>query len=351
MDRSRGSPSVTIGPVVGRSPRRVLRRTRHAVARRSRPALLAVVAKVLRRLRPGLGTEERLLRWSWESRGAERLDEYLSIGWQNPRINIQSILIRHALLRRLFGSEFEDRMRAELTFAVELNEALRLESVRTGVPINSFLDAKRQGRIRQVEQVIAGREREFEKSWRATLAGQTAAPLSVLELACGSANDYRAFADYGLAPFLTYAGIDLNPKNIANARRRFPDVEFEIGNAMEVRRDNRSVDVVIASDLFEHLPLAGAEKVLGEAIRLARHEVILSFFNMAEIPEHDHRPVGAYHWNLLSRARYEAVLRQAFPSVEVTPIAAWLKREFGYMHTYNPAAYTMVAERPGAAST
>jgi ubiquinone/menaquinone biosynthesis C-methylase UbiE len=308
-----------------------------------------VAARILRRVRPGLGTEERLLRWSWASRDAERLDEYLSIGWQNPRINLQSILIRHTLLRRLFGSEFEDQMRAEIAFAVELNEALRLESGRMGVPINSFLDATRQARIRQVEQVIVGREREFEKRWRATLAGRTAAPLSVLELACGSANDYRAFADYGLAPFLTYAGIDLNPKNIANARRRFPDVDFEIGNAMEVRREDLSVDVVIASDLFEHLPLAGAEKVLGDAIRLARHEVILSFFNMAEIPEHDHRPVAAYHWNLLSRARYEEALAAVFPKVTVTPIAAWLKREFGYPHTYNPGAYTVVAERDGTA--
>jgi SAM-dependent methyltransferase len=303
------------------------------------------VASILRRVRPGLATEERLLRWSWTSRDAERLDEYLSIGWQNPRINVQSILIRHALLRRLFGSEFEDRMRAELAFAVELNEALRLESVRTGVPINSFLDAKRQARIRQVEQVIAGREREFEKSWRATLAGRTAAPLSVLELACGSANDYRAFADHGLAPFLMYAGIDLNPKNIANARRRFPNVNFEIGNAMDVKSPDRSVDVVIATDLFEHLPLAGAEKVLGESIRLARHEVILSFFNMAEIPEHDHRPVAAYHWNLLSRTRYEQALATEFPTVTVTPIGAWLEREFGYVHTYNPGAYTIVGER------
>ncbi len=320
---------------------------RASVARRSRPALLGAAAAVLRRARPGLATEERLLRWSWTSRDAERLDEYLTIGWQNPRINVQSILIRHALLRRLFGHEFEAQMRAELAFAVELNETLRLESIRTGIPVNSFLDAKRQARIREVERVIAGREREFETRWKATLAGRTAAPLSVLELACGSANDYRAFAEFGLAPFLSYAGIDLNPKNIANARRRFPNVSFEIGNAMDVKRPDASIDVVIASDLFEHLPLDGATRVLGEATRLARHEVILSFFYMAEVPEHDDRPVAAYHWNRLSRARYEEALRRDFPTVQVTPIAAWLKQEFGYTHTYNPPAYTMIADRGG----
>jgi ubiquinone/menaquinone biosynthesis C-methylase UbiE len=334
----------------GRSPVPLLRRVRASVARRARPALLGTVAAILRRVRPGPATEERLLRWSWTSRDAERLDEYLTIGWQNPRINVQSILIRHALLRRLFGSEFEAQMHAELAFAVELNETLRRESGRMGVPINSYLDARRQARIREVEQVIVGREREFESNWKATLAGRRAAPLSVLELACGSANDYRSFADYGLAPFLTYAGIDLNPKNIANARRRFPNISFEIGNAMEVRQPDASVDVVIASDLFEHLPLDGAARVLGEAIRLARNEVILSFFNMAEVAEHDGRSVAAYHWNLLSRARYEAALRGTFPTVTVTPIAAWLEREFAYTRTYNPGAYTIIAERPVAAS-
>jgi ubiquinone/menaquinone biosynthesis C-methylase UbiE len=335
--------------MAGRSPRLLLRRSRAYLRRRWRPALLGATASVLRRVRPGLATEERLLRWSWTSRNAERLDEYLTIGWQNPRINVQSILIRHALVRRLFGAEFDAQMHAELEFAVELNETLRLESARTGVQIHSYLDAKRQARIREVEQVIVGREREFETTWKTTLAGRTAAPLSVLELACGSANDYRAFADFGLAPFLSYTGIDLNPKNVANARRRFPHVSFEIGNAMDVRRPDASVDVVIASDLFEHLPFDGAARVLREAIRIARHEVILSFFNMAEIPEHDDVPVAAYHWNLLSRARYEEGLRAAFPTVSVTPIATWLAREFGYAHTYNRGAYTIIAERDGPA--
>ena len=313
--------------------------------RKGRALLLAGAARGMRAVKPGPATEARLLRWSWVSRDAERLDEYLTIGWQNPRINVQSILIRHTLIRRLFGSRFEDQMRAELALAVELNEALRLESVRTGIPVSSFLDARRQAGIREVERVIAGREHEFEERWRATLAGQTAEPISVLELACGSANDYRAFADFGLAPFLDYLGIDLNPKNIANARRRFPDVRFEVGNAMATGQADRSFDVVIASDLFEHLPIEVAAQVLAEASRVARHAVLLSFFNMAEIAADDDRPVAAYHWNRLSRARYEETLAKDFPTVAVTPIAAWLKREFGYGHTYNPPAYTMVAER------
>lgn len=306
---------------------------------------------MLRAVRPGPATETRLLRWSWVTRDADRLDEYLVIGWQNPRINVQSILVRHALLRQLFGDAFEDVMVAELRFAVELNRALRDESIRTNTPISASLDKDRQARVREVGLVIADREHEFEQRWRSLLherveqAAPTPPRLSVLELACGSANDYRAFADYGLAPFLDYLGVDLNPKNIANARRRFPDVRFEVGNAMDTGLPDRSFDVVIASDLFEHLPIPVAAQVLAEAERVARQAVVLSFFNMAEIPEDDDRPVAAYHWNRLSRAKYEAALAAKFPAVTVTPIAMWLGRAFGYEHTFNPAAYTMVAVR------
>ncbi len=197
--------------------------------------------------------------------------------------------------------------------------------------------------------MIADRETEYRDRWRAELATRSADRLRVLELACGSANDYRAFADYGLAPFLDYAGIDLNPKNIANARRHFPDVTFDIGSALDLEQPDRSVDVVIASDLLEHLPLDGIDRVIAEMSRVARAAAILSFFNMAEISEHEDRPVAAYHWNRLSRAQLLATLSAYFPRVTGYPINAWLKREYDYPHTYNRRAFTMIAERDAPA--
>lgn len=322
-----------------------IRRQSHRAVLHGRWTALGVAARVLRAVRPGLATEERLLRWSWVSRAADGLDEYLVIGWQNPRINVQSILVRHALLRRLFGAEFEELMEAEIRFATELNEALRLESERMHVPITASFDAERMTRVRAVGQVIADREREFEERWRSVLADRAARPISVLELACGSANDYRAFADYGLARFLDYTGVDLNPKNIANARRRYPDIDFVVGNVMELKQADGSVDVVLASDLFEHLPIEGTAKALAEAMRVARHEIVLVFFNMAEVAEHQDRPMAAYHWNRLSRAQVQATLATRFPDVRVTPVSGWLEREFGYGHSYNPRAFSIVAQR------
>jgi hypothetical protein len=70
---------------------------------------------------------------------------------------------------------------------------------------------------------------------------------------------------------------------------------------------------------------------------------------MSEILEHEDRPVAAYHWNRLSRARVEAALAARFTQVTVTRIHPWLQREFGYAHTYNKRAVTMIAEREGLA--
>jgi len=324
--------------------RRTARRWRRAL----RDLRLGTVARILRTVRPGPATEERLLRMSWTSRDAARLDEYLVIGWQNPRINVQSIVIRHNLIRRLFGPGLEDIMRGELELAVELNEALRLEAERTGTAIHSFLDEQRLQRVRQVDRVIEGREHEYEVRWRAVLAERSAEPLRVVELACGSANDYRAFVDFGVARFLDYTGIDLNPKNIENAHRRFPDATFRVGNATSTGLPDASADVVIASDLFEHLPREIADAALREALRIADGGLILSFFNMADIPDDVDHPVAAYHWNLLSAPRFAGTVRTAYQHCSVTEIPRWLRAEFAYEHSYNPAAWTILAARDAA---
>jgi hypothetical protein len=87
------------------------------------------------------------------------------------------------------------------------------------------------------------------------------------------------------------------------------------------------------------------ERTLGEAIRLARRGVALTFFNMADAADHVVTPRKTYFWNRLSRARIEERLLAEFDSVRVIPIAAWLSERFGYEHTYNTHAYSIFALR------
>jgi SAM-dependent methyltransferase len=300
------------------------------------------LASVLPRRGP---VEQFLLRHWWNRARADMLDSYLVSGFQNPRINVQSVLQRHFLLRRLFGDEFETLMTDELRFAVELNQILRARADELGVTMGAYLDPKKAAGVQQVEAAIADRETEFVDRWRAVLEGREAETISVLELACGSANDYRAYVECGLARFLEYRGIDLTPKNIANARHRFPGVEFEVGDIREVHAPDGSFDFVVASDIFEHLSPEAREQSLGEAIRLARRGLALTFFNMAEIAEHEINPRGVYYWNRLSRSRIEERLKPTFPLIEVVPIASWLASELDFHRTYNSKAYSIFAQR------
>ncbi len=302
-------------------------------------------SKILRAIPMGEPARHYLLQRTWAHLPSEMLDSYLVSGYQNPRINVQSILLRHALLRRLFGDEFEGHMDAEIRHALTLNEALRIRALELGVVMGSFIDPAKQAGVRRVEQVIDGRDTKFADHWTEALADRRADRLSVLEFACGSANDYRAFVEHGLARFLDYRGVDLTPRNIANARRRCPGVQFEVGDVLDLPSPDGSFDVVIASDLFEHLPVEDMERALDEAGRLARRAVVLTFFSMADIEDHRVRPKGAYHRNWLSRARVERRLRRHFASVTITPIARWLADRYGYRHSYNRHAWTIVAER------
>lgn len=293
--------------------------------------------------------ERALLEAIWSTRSAAMLDSYLVSGYQNPRINVQSILLRHFFVRRLVGTAPEQLMDRELRFAIELNEVLRRRAAELGVTMGSYLDPDRQAAVRRVDHAIAPRQDELASRWRALLDGLPAAHrLRVLELACGSANDYRAFVDYGLAAHLDYVGIDITPKNIANARRRFPQVDFEVADARHLPFAERSFDYVIASDLFEHLSIDGMETALGEAMRLARDGLALTFFNMSEAPEHHVERRRSYHWNRLSRPRVQALLAPDFGSPTVIPVATWLDERYGYPHSYNRHAYSIFALRDDA---
>ncbi|HYH91639.1 MAG TPA: class I SAM-dependent methyltransferase [Candidatus Saccharimonadales bacterium] len=291
----------------------------------------------------GRRAERFLLERIWSGAPAEMLDTYLVSGFQDPSINMQSILLRHFLVHRLVGDRLDPLMREEIAFAIGLNEELRTTAAALGVTMRTYLDPAKAADVRRVDAAITDRRDVFQRRWTEALRDEDLTHISVIELACGSANDYRAFADYGIAPYLDYLGIDLTPKNIENARRRFPEVSFAVGDITAVAQADRAADYVIASDIYEHLSLDAMERALDETLRLARQGVALTFFNMRDVPEHDSRPRGLYFWNLLSSRRIRSRLEREFRDVQVVPVAAWLAAEHDCTQTYNPNAVSMFA--------
>jgi ubiquinone/menaquinone biosynthesis C-methylase UbiE len=292
--------------------------------------------------------EEAKLRGVWSKHDPKILELYLVTGYQDPRLNAQSILARHTLVRALFGTRFEDLMREELAHAVELNDTIRLRAKELGVPLTATMNRERLAVVQQVMESIADRVGVFGERWRAALASEQAPPLRVVEFACGSANDYRSFADYGIARFLDYTGIDLNETNIANAKQRFPDVDFRLGSILSLTEPDASVDYVIGFDILEHLSLQAMETVLTTAVRMARRGLYFAFFRMDEAAEHKEEPRGQYHYNLLSAPAMRRYMRERYSQVQLIHIASMLKEQYGfpYAHEYNRRAYSLIAEGP-----
>jgi SAM-dependent methyltransferase len=339
-----------------------------------------------------LKEESEKLARSWMQHDAVRLRDYLVAGVEDPRWNLQSIFSRHFLIRALSGERFAGLMEEEYRFAAVMNWLLRWqrnlghpEEVALvayalgrsadnveGIEIPRFLVqtfgrlpmevdsfevpnyiaqflAAAASRAGQVE-IDGASGNAFQSLWPAALSGLgLESKPSVLEPACGSANDYRFVRSYGIARWLDYTGIDLCEKNIENARSLFPDVRFQVGNVFEIAAADKSVDWLYVHDLFEHLSAAGLQRAVAEVCRVTRRGLCLGFFNMDEVPEHIMQPLDEYHWNVLSVAQMkEAFAGQGF-ATQVLHAGSFLRQRIGCEFTHNPNAYTLVLRAFGGA--
>lgn len=337
-------------------------------------------------MRLRLKRETTKLKKSWMQYDAALLGNYLVEDTEDPRLNVQSVLTRHFLIEALFGSRFSVLQDQELRFAAVMNWLLALS--RHGIcpeDADGILDALEKGadnsggieiphfvsRIFAALPATAGRVRvpnyirealeearlqttgpglpeqrqaTFQMLWRRSLSRCRPGRISVLEPACGSANDYRFLEAFGLARLLDYEGLDLCEKNFLNARKLFPGVRFKMGNAFELDLRASAFDFVFVHDLFEHLSIEGMETAVAELCRVARHGICAHFFNMAEVDQHTVRPVDDYHWNTLSMARMRELFLRRAASVQVIHIGSFLRWRFQCPSTHNQGAYTFVVK-------
>lgn len=346
---------------------------------------------------------------SWASHDASMLGQYLVSSVQDPRVNVQSIFARHFLIAALFGGCFARLLEEELRFALAMNwlmevydkvAAGELTSLQNalergadnaeGEPIpacvrstylalpaileNPLASAKRDDRCftdleqgAQSERIVVPNYFEqlwdgtmdepaapispekilptFEHIWRKLVQEESSAGISVLEPACGSANDYRFLESFGLARLVAYTGFDLCEHNVRNACAMFPAARFETGNVFSIRAPDRHYDYCMVHDLFEHLSIAGLDRALGEVCRVTRQGLCLSFFRMHEQAQHIVRPVGKYHINTLSMGLVRARIESLGFDVQVTHPGTLLKWRFGWDGPGNPDAYTLFAVR------
>lgn len=187
----------------------------------------------------------------------------------------------------------------------------------------------------------------FEHAWRTVLDQETpaSAPLTVLEPACGSANDYRSWDRFGFTRHVAYTGLDISEKNVANARALFPEARFEVGNVLALDVADRAFDCVVVQDLLEHHSPRALPVAVRELGRVARAALCVGFFSMEETGDHVVRPVDDYHWNTLSMGRTRALFAAEGFDATVLHIGSFLRWLTGQGETHNPHAYTFVLAR------
>ena len=319
------------------------------------------------------------------------LRDYLVADVEDPRLNVPSLISRQFLVTALCGDRFQELMDAELQFAVAMNWLLAvgkqvscaeelqaflhglqhraddaegialphyvsrifaaLPATANGLPVPNyladFLSTARfdNGKLQLPEPCL----NLFLSLWNQALAAVPRphpAP-TVLEAACGSANDYRVWDACGLARLIDYTGFDLCEKNVLNARAMFPTARFETGNVFAIAAPDQSFDYLFAHDLFEHLSPEGLEAAVQEVCRVTRRGLCLGFFKADEIPGHLVRPVDDYHWNTLSVDR----LRDSFAArgfvAQVVHIGSFLRWATGCDQTHNEHAYTFLLRAAG----
>jgi hypothetical protein len=328
-------------------------------------------------MKESLRLETQRLTKSWMRHDNNVLRNYLVRDVQNPRINVQSILTRHFLLKQLFGERFEDLMEQELRFALVVNWLLRLlkKSIKTD-QLHAVLDALLAGED-QVEGLkippyisetfsalalpnyicdllywppIETTETPipeylmstFQMIWREILANEQPRRISVLEPACGSANNYRFLEAYGIARLLDYTGFGLCDKNINNARCMFPDVCFEVGNVLEIKAGNATYDYCFIHDLFEHLSIEAMEVAIAEICRVTCKGICAGFFNMHDGEQHKIQFAGDYHWNKLSMAETRLVFKRYASKIQAIHIDTFLRSKFHCEDAHNKCAYTLI---------
>ena len=331
-----------------------------------------------------LASETSDLKQAWAKHPSEFLDSYLIQDVEDPRINIQSILTRHFLIRQLFAEYDCDYLaKHEIRFSLTANWLLDLLKSplshheindRTKAVFDALLSGNADSELVEVPSFLLDTFEQlsfpnyisdlltwtpheqdgdkipdyllnaFADIWAQTLGAEQTQPISVIEPACGSANDFRFLCAFGLSKFLQYTGFDLSEKNISNAKATHPSVDFRVGNVFDIPVDDKSFEFCFVHDFLEHLSAEGIERAIQEMCRVTSKKICLHFFNMDESNQHQIIKCSDYHWNRLSRELIYQLFRSNAKKIESVHIDTFLKEQFSYPDTHNKQAWTWLID-------
>lgn len=106
---------------------------------------------------------------------------------------------------------------------------------------------------------------------------------TLLDAGCGPGWNYEHFIEYG--PILAkYKGTDYSARFIRACKIKYPEADFEVQDARDLKEPDNSWDVVLLQDIVEHTN--GYEKPIESALRVAKKRVIVTFWHLTENDDH-----------------------------------------------------------------
>ncbi len=324
--------------------------------------------------------ESEKLKASWMRHDENFLKDYLVATVQDPRINPQSILARHTIINCISDEDFSkiqinellfsavaqwfyfyyDEMtdsyfRAAFLYALEksaenvegivipqfIRNAFQILPLKIGeITIPNYIRLFLTEPMAEKESLADVALNTYVEIWKNILSKTKT--ISLLEPACGSANDFRIIHSIGIHNNLEYTGFDICEKNISNAKSMFPDSQFFVDDVYQFNT-TKTYDVIMVHDLFEHL--SGINFVLTKFCKLCKGMIFLSFFNMEQIPENIIAPYENYYWNKLSVQKISNLLREYGFYPQIIHINTMFQELFGAEKLYNPNGYSIIGRK------
>lgn len=152
-------------------------------------------------------------------------------------------------------------------------------------------------------------------------------PKRILEVGCGEG--YLLEKIHRAVPTAEMLGVDNNQLALEEGRRIFPQLQLERGDIYHLPQPDHSWDVVIASEVLEHLD--HPEQALEELKRVSSRYVVLSvphepWFRLGNLARGRHlKRLGNHpeHINLWSRAKFARFVGQHLNVKTVTGSFPW----------------------------
>lgn len=154
---------------------------------------------------------------------------------------------------------------------------------------NPFADAGVASRYEDWYLGSGRRVDELEKRLLHKLLRTLDGVKTVLDVGCGTGHFTRWFQELGYDA----VGLDSSPEMLAEARRRIA-VSYQIGDAQDLPFAAQSFDVVALITTLEFV--ANPVKALSEAIRVARHGLLLGVLNRHSLLTWKYRRSGKPVW-------------------------------------------------------